>query len=305
MPGLASKMSGGDFNPDLVEFLVTSFTEAIVEAAASLEPAALASGSVDAPQYIRNRMRDGAPVDPELSFLVVRQEDGDACYLLSYSAHPTNFGSRMMEFSAEYPGELMRHIEAETRMDAQYLGGAVGAMGPRAPEAVDDAGKVVAMGKALGQLVLDNDDNMEFRENVDIASIGVPVGMPPFQVRPSENHANWRVSPVVARALGLKREGWIHGVRVGDLFFVGMPFDFCGETSVVWKQWAATKDLDLWTLSFCSTYCGYFSPDEYYMDVPLNYETGAMSWFGPNIEAYYTELFHELVGALNVPGENS
>jgi len=300
MPGLASRLSGGEFDPGLVEFLATQFSDAIVEASQQLEPAALASGSVDAEAYIRNRMRDGGTVDPELSFLVVRQEDGDTVYLSSFSAHPTIFGGNMMEFSAEYPGELMRHIEGATRHDAQYLGGAVGSMGPKTPEADDAAGRVVAMGQALAELILANDDDLAFEAHLDIASVGVPVGMPPFQVRPLEDNTDWRLSPVAARLIGLKREGWIHSVRVGDLFFVGMPFDFSGETSVVWKSWAAEQGLDLWTLSFCSTYCGYFSPDEYYLETPLNYETGAMSWFGPNVEAYFTALFHETVTQLHV-----
>lgn len=301
MPGLASKISGGAYDANLVAMLVDGFTGAIVEAAQSMEPASLASGSADAPEYIRNRMRDGAPVDPELSFMLVEQADGDRCYVVSYSAHPTNFGANMMEFSAEYPGELMRFIEAETGGDAQYLGGAVGAMGPNAPEGEDASSRVVAMGQALGKLVLASGGGLEFSDHLDIAAVGIPVGMPEFQVRPIEDNADWRVSPVAARSLGLRREGWIHGVRVGKLFFAGMPFDFCGETSVEWKAWAAGQGLDLWTLSFCSTYCGYFSPDKYYWDTPLNYETGAMSWFGPNVEAYYTELFHGLVGKLTLP----
>lgn len=300
MPGLASKVSGGTYDPSLVAILIEGFTGAIVEAVNSLEPASLASGSVDAPDYIRNRMRDGAPVDSELSFMMVRQDDGDLCYLVSYSAHPTLFGANMTSFSAEYPGELMRFIEAETPHDAHYLGGAVGSMGPRAPEGNDADARVVAMGRALGSLVLARDDTLLFSNRHDIAAVGVPVGMPAFQVRPSEAHVNWRVSPIATKFLGLRREGWIHGVRVGDLFFVGMPFDFSGETSIAWKAWAETQGLDLWTLSFCSTYCGYLSPDEYYWEAPLNYETGAMGWFGPNTEAYFTELFHTLVGQLTV-----
>lgn len=301
MPGLASKFSGGDYDESLVNAISAAFTEAIVEAHGAMEPAALAAGGVDAPEYIRNRMRDGAPVDPELSFMLVKQSDGDLCYIASYSAHPTNFSADMREFSAEYPGELMRFIEKETGAEAQYLGGAVGAMGPKAPEGADASERVIAMGTALGRLILANDDALAFSDHVDIASVGVPVGMPPFQLRPLESNTNWRLSPVAGKLLGLRREGWIHGARVGNIFFVGMSFDFCGETSVEWKAWAREQGLDLWTLSFCSTYCGYFSPDKYYLDTPLNYETGSMSWFGPNVEAYFTELFHEMVGDLAAP----
>lgn len=295
MPGFISKMSGGEYDPALIEYLVTSFTDAIVTANAHLEPAALASGSVQAPEYIRNRARDGAPVDPELSFFIVRQDDGDTCYVTSYSAHPTNFGSDMMEYSAEYPGEMMRFIEKETQAEAQYLGGAVGAMGPRAPEAPTPSERVTAMGQGLGALILAHDDDLTYSTDLDIATVGVPVGMPPYQLRPLEDNTSLRVSPLLPGLLDLERKGWIQGVRVGNLFFVGMPFDFCGETSVEWKAWAAGQGLDLWTLSFCSTYCGYFSPDKYYTETPLGYETGAMSWYGPNVEAYFTELFHALV----------
>lgn len=306
MPGLISTMSGGEYNPVYIDFLIASFVDAIVEAKEHLEPAALASGSVQAPEYIRNRARDGAPVDPELSFLVARQDDGDECYLMSYSAHPTTFSDDMMEFSAEYPGELMRFVEKETSQDTQYLGGAVGSMGPRAPEAPTPSERVAAMGQALGGLVLANDDNLTFSNHLDIATAGVPIGMPPFQLRPSDENTNWRLSPIITGILGLQREGWIHGVRVGKLFFVGMPCDFSGEISLEWKAWAQTQGLDLWTLSFCSTYCGYFSPDKYYLQTPLGYETGMMSWFGPNVEAYFTDLFHEMVTRLEpAPGTQS
>lgn len=301
MPGMISAMSGGEYDPVFIDFLVASFADAIVEAQKRLEPASLASGSVTAPQFIRNRARDGAPVDPELSFLLAKQDDGDICYLVSYSAHPTNFSDDMMEFSAEYPGELMRFIERETSQDAQYLGGAVGSMGPRAPEAPTASERVVAMGQGLAGLILAQDDNLTFSNHLDIASAGVPIGMPPFQLRPAENTTEWRLSPLLTDFLGLERKGWIHGVRVGNLFFVGMPFDFSGESSIEWKAWAETQGLDLWTLSFCSTYCGYFTPDKYYLDKPLGYETGIMSWFGPNVEAYFTELFHEMVARLAVP----
>ncbi len=91
-----------------------------------------------------------------------------------------------------------------------------------------------------------------------------------------------------------KGEGWIQGVRVGDVFFVALPFDFSGEISAEWKDWAADQGYDLWTTSFNSAYCGYLSPDEYYLEEPLNYETGLMSWFGPENEAYFTALFQHL-----------
>lgn len=305
--GLAMKVTGGTYAPEVPEMLATAYTEAIVEAYNNLKPGKIATGSVQAPEYIRNRMRKDGPVDPELSFLVAQQDTGEQCYLVSYSAHPTTFGDEMMEFSAEYPGALRKVIEKETGARTVYLGGAVGSMGPRAPEAPTPGERVDAMGDALARLVLDAAKDLTFRDSLDVASVGVTLDMPPVQLRPFEGNPNWRISPIAAKILFSPNNmnGWIQGVRVGDILFMGMPCDFSGEISIEWKAWAAQHKIDLWTLSFCSTYCGYFSPDKYYKDLPLNYETGMMSWFGPNVEAYMTDLFHHVVDALHAAPANN
>lgn len=79
---------------------------------------------------------------------------------------------------------------------------------------------------------------------------------------------------------------------------MGVPFDLSGEISADWKRWAERQGIDLWTSSFCAAYCGYLSPDKYYMVEPLGYETGFMSWCGPDAEAYFTALFQHTVATL-------
>ena len=54
-PGFASKAFNGPYDPKIPEFLTKAFTEAIVEAYRSIEPARVAYGGVDALEYIRNR----------------------------------------------------------------------------------------------------------------------------------------------------------------------------------------------------------------------------------------------------------
>jgi len=294
-PGIVSRVSGGKYDPGLVRFLARQYSDAIIRAYEDLAPARVASGTVDAPQYIRNRARDGI-VDPELKYLVIEREDGATTYVTSYSAHPTVFGSQMMLFSAEYPGELMNFIKRNTSAEAIFLGGAVGSMAPRTPEGADADERVRLMGAALGQLILDDAVDLDFEEALDVAAIGLPVGMPPLQLRPSS--PRWRLSPFAAKIATIPTEGWIHAVRLGHLVFVGLPCDFSGETSMEWKGWAGQRGVDLWTLSFCGTYLGYFSPDRYYNEEPLGYETGAMNWFGPNNQAYYGDLFQRLVTEL-------
>ncbi len=137
-----------------------------------------------------------------------------------------------------------------------------------------------------------------FHNRLDVASVGVPVGMHAMQVRIIPNRSSCRLSSLLGKILNVPNEGWIHGACMGHLFFVETGSELSGEISILWKEWAAERAYDLWTLSFSGAYCGYFSPDKYYLNRPLNYETGLMSWYGPNIEAYFTDLFHKLFKVL-------
>ncbi len=296
-PGIAGYVTGGKYDPKIPELLGNAFATAIIDAYHKMKPAQIAHGVVDATQYIRNRARDAA-VDPELNFAVVKQDEKNVCYAVRFSAHPTNYDDDMMQFSAEYPGVIQRTIEQATGGFSMYLGGSLGSSSPRAPEGPNADARIDALGKALAQLVLDNSQNLTFESNPDIVSLGVPLGMPPFQMRPLEKNPGLRVSPFVAKIFGVPPEGWIQGVRVGKLLFVGVPFDLSGEISIEWKQWAKRRDLDAWPTGFCAAYCGYLSPDKYYNVTPLGYETALMSWFGPNNEAYFTALVHHVAEAL-------
>jgi neutral ceramidase len=295
-PGFALRFVAGKYDPAIETMLIERLTAVAREALTAMRPAQLASGSVRAPDYIKNRARKDAPVDDELSFLVLARDDGERCMLLSYSAHPTVFGSRMMVFSRDYPGELQDFLEARTGAATIFLSGAVGSMGPSAPKHDDDGRRAELMGRGLASRVLPELDKLEFSDRADIASLGIPVGMPPLQLRPF--NARFRMSPWVVRRLGIRREGWIQAVRLGDVLLIGTPFDFSGETSLDWKAWAASRGVELWPLSFCGDYCGYQTPDRYYLDEPLDYETSGMSWFGPDLEAYFTDLYHVSFDAL-------
>jgi hypothetical protein len=297
-PGVAGYVTGGKYDPTLPGFLAECFAGAIIDAYQRLEPAKLAVGGVDAPEFIRNRTRK-AEIDTGLDFMLVEQADGDRCYLVRYSAHPTNYGGSMMEFSAEFPGELQRVIERSTRATAIYMGGALGSSGPRAPEGPNPTARIEAMGQALAQRVLASSAGLPFSDHLDIASVGTAVGMASLQLRPVS--AKWRLSPLIGKVFGVPPIGWVHAVRIGQTVLIGMPFDFSSEVSRDWKAWASTQGYNAWPTSFSAAYCGYLSPDKYYLEEPLDYETGLMSWFGPNMEAYFTELFHHAVEVITPP----
>jgi hypothetical protein len=302
-PGLAATVSFGKYDSKIPEMLTQAFVKAILDAYKSLGPAKMAHGKVNAEQYIRNRTRQ-APVDPDLNFMVIEKDDGNRCYVVRFSAHPTILSDDNMQFSAEYPGYLQRAIEKATGGTAVYLGGAVGSMGPRAPEAPDPFSRCQAMGEGLANLVLGNLQNLDFVSNADVVSIGIGFDLPSLQLRPQS--PKWRVSPFLGRLAGMTGKGWMTAVRVGDVMFVSSPGDFSGEISLTWKDWAKAKGYDLWVSGFSGDYVGYISPDKYYQEVRdekgrVAYETGEMSWTGPHQEAFFTSLMKHMVESMGAP----
>lgn len=302
-PGLVVKQFAGTYDAAVLEFLAQQFTDAIVEADANAgDEAALGAGGVPVDAHIRNRTRE-APCDTELSYLVVEKENGARCFVVSYSAHPTVLGGSNMEFSGDYPGYLARALERETGGFAMFLGGAVGSMTNRYSGSESGFEKAEAIGEGLARQVLDRVDGLELRREVELASVGVRLELPSFQLR---IHPSWRLSPFLMRFLGIDSDGWLQCVRVGDAYFAGMPSDFSGEISLRLKAWADTQGADLWVLSFNGDYVGYVSPDEYYAaarpDGKEAYEMYLMSWCGPNQEAFFTQLTREAVTALSQSG---
>lgn len=205
-----------------------------------------------------------------------------------------------MQFTGEYPGFLMRRITERTGAEAIYLGGAVGSMSPRPPEADNPFERCRAMGEALANKILEAILDAEpFEDRVDIASIGFAVQLPPFQLRLSKN---WRVSKFLFPMLGIDTDGWMHAVRIGDIVLVGTPADYCGEISIDLKSRMQNRVGALWVLSFNGDYVGYISPDKYYYDKDdkggYGYERGVMSWIGPDQEAFTVSLIMQMIDVL-------
>ena len=95
-------------------------------------------------------------------------------------------------------------------------------------------------------------------------------------------------------------------VKVGDVVFVNAPGDFSGEIASTWREWAATKNVNLWVSGFSGEYAGYISPDKYYGDLldekgNMEYETGQLSWLGPHAEGFFTALMQRMVTVMASP----
>lgn len=342
-PGFAAEMSYGPYKPEYVAFLVDCFAGVIEEAVNTMAPARFAHGAVAVPEYILNRTRAHGTVDPTLNVAVVEKVDGgERIYLARYSAHCTTYSEEMLDLNGDYAGAFQRAVLAKSGTTLLYMGGAVGSMrpnppGPPVPEpwtkeqelgfehdveaTLVREGKmtmeewlskqrvrVEAMGVALAERLLDTTQALPFTDMLDIASLDAIYDPPPAQVRILS--PKWRLSPFAFNLLGVPKKGRMQAARIGDMFLVGMSNDFSGETSVVWQEWAKERNANLWVTSFSGAYLGYLSPDKYYHEIGeglhynQNYEIGQMSWFGPNHEAYVTDLFHHAFETLTADNKS-
>ena len=298
-PGRLGEFTAGAYSPAVEQQIIAAIGEAIVAAHAAMAPARIAHGQIKVPERIKNRTEIEG-IDPTLGFLVLEQESGARCYGVRYSAHPTILPETFLEMSAEYPGALCRELAARTGATALFLGGANGAMGPVPPEGATDVERMERMGADLAARIIAYDGPLNYEDHIDIASVGVKVDMPPMQVRPVSTR--WRLSPWFAKVAGLPTGGWIQAVQLGHLVLLGMPHDAGGAIAAEWATDARTRGRDLWVSSHCVAYCGYLSPDDYYMreteGYDQYYEWRLMNWYGPEHEALYRDLKDHILQGL-------
>jgi len=305
------ELFGGPYDPRVLPVAIDGFEKAILDALDNLEPAKMAHGAADAEEYIRNRSRE-AKVDPELSWMIVEQDDGDRCNLVRFSAHPTVLGADNLFYSAEFPGELMAYLSEETGGETIYLGGAVGSMSARAPKAENDWERIRLLGEGLGQKFLASagEASLAWEDHVDVAAIGIPLQFPDLHLRLTRG---LRLSPIILPYLGLDSDAWLHAAKIGDVMIAAFPADYSGEMSVDMRRWAdSVYGVHLWCNSFSGDYIGYLSPDKYYNEwnekpeIGFNeYETQVMSWTGPEQEAFFNGLMKTMVARLQGEEESS
>ncbi len=172
VPGIAT------FDAKALDWTAERIAAAIRQAETCLEPVTLWTGSAAAdlsrgrrpaetalpncrgpivgrmPQKLR---RQAAP-HPEPDVLHVaefRRGDGTPLVLLvNYAAHPTIFGDKMLQISAEWPGELARCWERRNPgTPLLFLNGALGDRSPVADRGTDDDERVALYARSLLRVI--------------------------------------------------------------------------------------------------------------------------------------------------------
>ena len=121
----------------------------IIEAASKLQPAQIGVNSTDVP-YNRNRQtkRNPAARDPLLSLMRFDDPSGKPiAILVNFAAHPVMTDPRILKFSADYPGFMMKHVEQEMQAPCVFIQGASGDLSANAIKVEGPSG----FGEQLGQ----------------------------------------------------------------------------------------------------------------------------------------------------------
>jgi hypothetical protein len=287
--GLVAEAFAGDFQPGARTWFVECLVTAVRQAVADLTPAALGQGRFAAPAFVRNRLvGELGHVDPEFSYVVLKQQDGDLAVVGSYAAHATVLSGANMEFSGDYPGAWQRAVERATGGLALFLAGGVGSHSPVPGEGGFRGAE--RMGQALAQALLARLPETPLTNSAALNILGLEVSLPSLHARLSDGV---RLRPWVAsRLLPLGGATFLQAFRIGESVWVSTPCDFSGELALELKDHLRARQAQAVITSFNGDYIGYVIPARYYH--LGGYEPRLMSFFGPAVPDYLAELIRAL-----------
>ncbi|MBX9792014.1 MAG: neutral/alkaline non-lysosomal ceramidase N-terminal domain-containing protein [Pirellulales bacterium] len=136
------------------EKLPDLLVEVIREADAARKPAKLGLGTrMHSLNRNRHTKQANRVTDPVLGVLRFDDLDGKLLGLIvNFAAHPVMIDSKVLSFSADYPGHMKRKVESALGGQCVFMQGAAGDLSPNPPAGVNGPEQ---FGQALGDVVID------------------------------------------------------------------------------------------------------------------------------------------------------
>ncbi len=294
--GPAGTFITGGYNQALVNTLVNQTIASVQQAQAQLRPTRLRYAQYDRSGLVSNRLVKDGPVDPYLRVLYLDQDSATAvaatavaattAVLMSFAAHATFLSSRTKALSADYPGAVIRTLEAQPSVDfAQWAAGAVGSHRPH--RAVEETMEAYAQ-RLVGPLVEDTTKAEEIT-TLPMRFTEVPVDLPEPQLR---LFAGWQVRPWLFRWFFGPPQASLTVFCLGEVVLIGIPADFSGMLVPAIQA----NGYELMITSFNGNYIGYVIPDKYYN---LSHrEARETNWYGPHTGSYLVDLINRILRQL-------
>ncbi len=290
----------GETPSDYLDSLAPRLMQAARTASERLEPCELSTASATADLAINRRaQRPGAlhdGMDPEqlvpsqAHALHIETSRGRAL-LVHYPCHPVVLGGANQLISAEWPGVMVRHIEATANIDlALFVNGACGDLNPKWGNA--DFDKVEEAGLIVGEAVISALPSATKLDASDVAAsferIELPLMEPPGTLRTAAGASVDALKLAIKKAafsdnMALRRVpearlAWarqlmsldhdtpktqpfaIQGIRIGDLRLIGLE----GEIFARYQMDLEANHPSAWLCGYAGGCVGYIpTADEY------------------------------------------
>ena len=268
------KISMGHFNQQVFDFLAAQISQAVLDAAAQTQPVTVRYGAGETDGLALNRMSTDGPLDAQVRVVRFDSLQGKpAALLVNFSAHPTTLGAWNMRMSADYPGVLMREL------DARYPGAltvfVAGAVGDQGPAKHGDRYQATEwLGKQLARRVEAVQTDPAPSASDEVRAWQRVERLPPANITyKGKSFPGW-----LARTL-VDDDATLSLATIGRVAFIGAPCDLTSELGERLRKRAEADGFRPVIVGFADDYIGYCMPR-------VLYESGSyeasMAFNGPD-----------------------
>jgi len=294
IPGYVGAEFGGEYQPEVVEWLSTKLTTLIFNSIIDLQSSKLSSGYVHVPELISNRIiGETGRLNDRFTIVSIIQENGKKCVIGIFGAHATVLGPWNDQFSGDYPGYFQNSLQNKGIDFAMFFAGTVGSHTNRGIGSKFDRSKYI--GETLADSALAVLQDMEYTSKVRYSFISTEIEIPKLQVIYLAERL--RLSPEIGHRLFPNfNSTYIQSFAINNLLWISMPCELSGEYAIDLQNALELKGFYSAITSFNGQYLGYVVPAKYYNYD--HYESRLMGWFGPSMGDYIMELNYKLASNL-------
>ena len=235
-----------------------------------------------------NRMVPSGSIDPTLSLFLVESFQGKpVAVLVNCAAHPTLLDSKDMRFSADYPGELTRVIEASyPGVVCLFENGTAGDLRPRDSLGSTPEERIHRFGEALAEGAIGLINQMSLQSRGDLAAWGQQVALP----RPEIYIGRIPLHPRIGRLMR-PTSGYVNLFALDRTLFVPLPAEMTAELGQDLRRKLEAQGFRSFLLGYADSYLGYaVTPRQY---ESRSYEAW-MTWYGSSFGAFLVEKIRQL-----------
>ena len=294
IPGFVGKSFGGEYQPEVVEWLSKKITQLVLNALEDEKPSKFSNGYIKTPNLIRNRIiGETGRLNDKLNLISFVQNNGRKAVIGIFGAHATTIGTWNDAYSADYPGYFQRSLESDTIDLALFFAGTVGSHSNKG------IGEKFTKAQYIGETLADSAKTlirtMVYDSVISMTRITSELEIPKLQAFYITDQL--RVSPFISKKLMADMGPiYLQGLKLNNLIWLAMPYELSGEYGIDLKNALELEGYTSALTSFNGQYLGYIVPQKYYYFD--SYEPRLMGWYGPSMGDYLMELNFKLSNTL-------